>query len=51
MILNSIFGEERTGNYIKWNSWEFVGFKVIVDFFSFDVFYPEKSGSISVFLL
>ena len=51
MMLNSNFEEKRTGNYTKWNSGESVGFKIIVDFFSFGVFYPEKSGNISVLLL
>ena len=50
-MLNSIFEDENTGNYTKGNSDESVGFKVIVDFFSFGVYYPEKSGNISVLLL
>ena len=50
-MLNSIFEEERTGNYTKWNSCESVDFKVFVDFFSFDIFYIEKSGNILVLLL
>ena len=39
--VNSIFEEERNGNYTKWDFRESVGFRAIVDFFSFDVFYPE----------
>ena len=50
MMLNSIFEEEKTGNYTKWNSWEYVGFTVIVDIFIFGVFYREKSINISVFV-
>ena len=50
MMINNIFEEERTGNYTKWNSGESVGFTVIVVFFSFDIFYSQKSGNISVLL-
>ena len=50
-MINDILEEERTGNYTKWNSCESVGFMIIVVFFSFDVFYPEKSGNISIWLL
>ena len=38
MTFNSIFEEEKTGNYTKGNSLESVGFKVIAGFFSFNVF-------------
>ena len=51
MMLISVFEEEKTGSYTKGNSCESVDFKVIVYFFSFDVFYPEKSGNILVLLL
>ena len=47
-MLNSTFEEERNGYYTKWSSCESVGFNVVADFFSFAVFYPEKSGNISV---
>ena len=39
--MNSILVKERNGNYTKCDFCESVGLKVIVDFFSFDVFYPE----------
>lgn len=39
--MNSILVKERNGNYTKCDFFEYVGLKVIIDFFSFDVFFPE----------
>ena len=47
-MLHSFFEEEGTRRYTKCNSFEPLGLMVIADFFNFNVFFPEKSGNISV---
>ena len=43
-----VFSREKTWNYTIGNPLESVAFKVVVDFFNFDVFHSEKSGNTSV---